>query len=931
MNRFPLKNSRKRGSYFFCYTLSFILLAFLVFSPFWLNGKSFIWKPDGLTQHYNSLVYYGNWGRSILKTLLTEHRLSVPLWDFSIGYGSDILTTLHYYVIGDPLNLLAWITPARYTEYLYAFLILLRMYLSGLTFSIFCFSMKRGKKATFAGALTYVFCGYALSMAPMHPYFINPMIYLPLLFLGVEKTLRGERGHILLGAAALSALSNFYFFYMLAILTVFYFFLRFFSMKHENMKRELFSALFRTALFSLVGTAIAAILLLPVLLQFFADARSDSSLGFAPLYGWDCLERFLDQFLSLTYTTGWTYLGFSGLALLSVALLFLKKKELLSLKIAFTLATILLLLPAAGSLMNGFSYPANRWSFGYAFLVALILSYTWPKFFTLSGSEWSGLVLILSAYLSILLFSSQVGSKGAFFSLGLALLSLTLLLRAPLGADARPLFPERFREPFLFCLLALSLVGNSLNYYREDPDGLLGRFVDAGEGFSTLERTTSGMMSVFLPEDGSLGRTAQEPVPLRNDNLNYHLRTIQYYWSLSNGAITQYFNEMALPFRERAFKYSDLNNRAQLHALAGVNRYVRHDPNEYLPYPFADLEVYEYLGDVYFTDSTDLFLPFSYTSDVFISRQTYENLPYLRRQQALMQGVLCDSIPEGFPEASLSFQEKELPFELSHHSDLVELEGRYYALKDGATLTLSFEGLENCETYLLIEGMEASSLKDLDLYQKDPLAGFFQEEWEGLSTYQKRQIKRNSFYSSYISRFPISCKSQVLDSEFSYYAAMTESSFDRSDFLVNMGYSEQGQTSITITLPYKGAYSFRNLSVLCLPLANLKTQTERLSLDRLEQISIETNFCRGNISLEDRKLLCLQIPYSPGWRAQVDGVDVPLIRANTMNMALPLEEGDHEIELYYRTPGLRIGFFLSFLGLSFWLTYFLKTSKRRRK
>ncbi len=61
------KFAQKKYFYFVCYTAAFLILALIVYSPFLYNGKSLIWKPDGLTQHYNALLYFGNWGRSILK------------------------------------------------------------------------------------------------------------------------------------------------------------------------------------------------------------------------------------------------------------------------------------------------------------------------------------------------------------------------------------------------------------------------------------------------------------------------------------------------------------------------------------------------------------------------------------------------------------------------------------------------------------------------------------------------------------------------------------------------------------------------------------------------------------------------------------------------------------------------------------------------
>ena len=55
------------------------------------------------------------------------------MWDMHIGYGSDNLTTLHYYVIGDPLTLLSVFVPEKDTEILYELLIFLRIYLAGIT------------------------------------------------------------------------------------------------------------------------------------------------------------------------------------------------------------------------------------------------------------------------------------------------------------------------------------------------------------------------------------------------------------------------------------------------------------------------------------------------------------------------------------------------------------------------------------------------------------------------------------------------------------------------------------------------------------------------------------------------------------------------------------------------------------------------------
>lgn len=919
-------NPDSRRFYFLCYTLVFLFLSAIIFLPFTYHEKSLIWRPDGLTQHFNSFVYFRNWALSALQNLAVNHQLSIPLWDSCIGYGSDILTTLHYYVIGDPLNLLALLVPVRYLEALFNFLVLLRLYLAGGAFSCYCFRMKRSRTAAIAGSLIYVFGGYGIALAPMHPYFINPMIYLPLLLIGVERIFHKEKGHLLIAMTALSAVSNFYFFYMLVILTVLYCIIRFCTMKHLNWKQELVSCLGRTLFFSLTGVCISAVLLLPVLLQFTSDMRSATGLTYAPLYEWSYYEQIFDQFISLYYLSNWTYLCFATPALLCVFLLFLKKKQFYALKIGFLILTGFLLLPAAGSFLNGLSYPTNRWDFGYAFLIALIVVYLWPDLFSLTSGEKKGLFLLFLLYGCSLCLMYVSGSSHAFFSLFLLLLTL-LYLTGGINSRLSPKAPKWLAQPqiCLLLLIFINISANSILFYRSNPDNHLNRFVNTGEGLSSLEQTTAGMASLFLEDPSDFSRYAQDMVPVRNDTLNQRANSIHYYWSLSNGAISQFFNELALPFEERSFKYDSLDNRAQLHALAGVRWYIRHDPNQYLPYPFADTTVYDYLDEIYYASRTETFLPFGYTCAPLISHDTYLSLPYLQRQQALLQSVVCEELPDSVQEAELTFYDQEIPFQISYGSDILEWEGKYYALTDQAELTLSFDGLPVCETYLLIEGLTAQDLTEKELYTKAPTAQLLEEEYNSLSVYEKNRQKRKQHYASDIAYFPITCTSEVLDTSFCYYASLTESSYERSDFLINMGYTPKEQHTITLTLPCQGIYSFRNLSVLCLPLEHLSEQVDALRQERLEQVTFQPNRITGHITLTERKLLCLSIPYSKGWTALADGKTIPLQRANTMYLALPLDAGDHSIELHYRTPGLTPSILISCSGLFIWLLYLILT------
>ena len=86
----------KKADFYILYTMVFAAISLVIYGCFYFNGKALVWSHDGVPQHINALAYYGKYLRNVLKTLVFDHKISLPMWDMHIGYGSDILTTLHY-------------------------------------------------------------------------------------------------------------------------------------------------------------------------------------------------------------------------------------------------------------------------------------------------------------------------------------------------------------------------------------------------------------------------------------------------------------------------------------------------------------------------------------------------------------------------------------------------------------------------------------------------------------------------------------------------------------------------------------------------------------------------------------------------------------------------------------------------------------------
>ncbi len=61
--------------------------------------------------------------------------------------------------------------------------------------------------------------------------------------------------------------------------------------------------------------------------------------------------------------------------------------------------------------------------------------------------------------------------------------------------------------------------------------------------------------------------------------------------------------------------------------------------------------------------------------------------------------------------------------------------------------------------------------------------------------------------------------------------------------------------------------------------------------------------------------LVLTDSYYPGWRAEVDGTQVGILRANGLHRAIPVSSGPHEIEFRYAPGSLRLGASISLASL----------------
>ena len=93
--------------FFSFYTAIFVVTSLSCFALYFILRKTFFTTYDGRVQHIAALSYYGEYLRSLFHSFFIEGKFYFKQWDFNLGFGADIIQTLHYYVIGDPFSFLS--------------------------------------------------------------------------------------------------------------------------------------------------------------------------------------------------------------------------------------------------------------------------------------------------------------------------------------------------------------------------------------------------------------------------------------------------------------------------------------------------------------------------------------------------------------------------------------------------------------------------------------------------------------------------------------------------------------------------------------------------------------------------------------------------------------------------------------------------------
>lgn len=891
------------------YTLMFLLMCIVAFLPFFTEGKSFVWGAgveDGLSQHFSALAYYGEALREFFRNLLAGHPKLV-MWDMSLGYGADILSTLNYYAIGDPLNLLYGFVSPKNTETMYNFMIVLRMYLAGITFIMYARKMKKRSYGTVIGALVYVFSGFCFRLGLRHPFFINPMIYFPLLCLGIEKIYQRERPYVFIFAVCVSAMSNYYFLYMLTIFAVIYAWIRFYKYTEENKMKNFFLTILKFGMYYTLGIAMAAVILLPSVIGFLGNGRYGKGVDWKSLivYPGKYYLLFIENFIgygNMGSNTNAGYLPIVGIVVLFT--LFSQRMKHKKYRVAFIASIIALILPIFGYAFNGFSYANNRWAFALSFIVALLTAEMYPRLFVMSKRQQIGIgagIIIYTVFCIIVNASGEeiLKNKGIMAACGLiAVFYILLLIFQRLGYDTQ----KRIVRVSMAILLLISVGVHG--YYRFDPKGYAytQEFMDQGQAYRTLKEDNIRMLSKV--NDPSVYRVHAEGYRYKNYGLINHLNTISGYYSITAKCVTDTIKGYDTLGMQYADKYKGVDQRLGLLSLAGVkyitvahNSQVAKDVSSKGDVPYG-VEKQSKKGNITLYKNKYA-LPFAYAYDSYMTEQQYEQLNGIGKEQAMLAQIILNQHPA---DKEIQHNEQRNDPDIQTIS-LPETRISSPKGKKYADITVPVE--KDKETYLYFKNLVYHGKKNGD--DNFILTG------------------RKGTKGILVTQNDVQQKIHIQSTFNPYY-------FGRKDYIVKINHqTSKAKEKVRLNFLSPGEYEFDDISLITVPKKDVLARLKERKENSMKQIQYEGNHFRGVYHAKKDQILCVTIPYSKGWKATVNGNRTKIYKANGMFMGIIMKKGTQSVKLDYETPGLKIGAWISlvaWIGLGIYGLYFEKYRKK---
>lgn len=811
-------------------------------------------------------------------------------FSFSIGMGLDNALAVASNFLS-PYNILYLIFYNANESLITGIIIVLKLASAAASFQVF--SKKVIKNDSFSSVIVSVFyalCAFSVAYGTIHIMWLDAVIILPILCVALVECIDSGKRTFLVVLYVYLFIAQFYMAYMVGMFSLL-FVICYLACLHPYKEtvfklkvKEFISIFFNWVLSGVVAVMLSAIIWAPVLFFIIANRAEDSS----------AIEELSISLLQIINSFFWgngygingdyAYIYCGTAVLLFAPLFFVSKKIRIKEKIFWSVILLFMLLCTVltplNSFMHVFDQPDNFW-YRYSFIISFIACSIVAKTLSVSLKDMNKTIkIVFSAivifYLLEQQFAPMVIPNAAFNPRLNTTLSFIFNVLFILGWMFIVYFSSKCEtKRVLLAVLAglLVVVETSTSSIFEIPQKeLADRY---NEWYDTMEKTVSEIKA----SDSGLYRTICTNCKYSNSDTMFGYNGIEDFGDEEKYVVREFLSNIGFGTSTRWTSESGYTPVSNM--LLGIKY------NILLPNENMEMEAFENLDKQYIENPEALSLGYMVGGDIVLyeysGRNAFENMNEL---VTAMTGDSSDCFVP-IPEENIIYDEMGITYSKPTQQNyakfkLTENTGDLF-------LTVKNDGFD--DVYMQVEVDEPGNY----LYDYDILGV------ENCGT----------------SDYPATLLSTV--NKMSYNKEK-----DKYNLVIHgeMGASPEEQ-------------QFENINFYSFDKENFEKHQGELAKQQLIVNEWKQGYVKGIVNvIDDKRLMFTSIPYDPGWHIYIDGEEtetVRLVNGAFLGVFLP-NAGEHEIELKYEVPGLKIGAIVSACGiLAFLAVAFEKKLKKNNK
>ncbi|MBQ4510302.1 MAG: YfhO family protein [Clostridia bacterium] len=819
------------------------------------------------------------------------------LYTFERALGGEFFGIFTYY-LASPLSCLVVLFPKESITEAVTAIMLLKCGLCGLSFAYY---LDKTRKKNVLGFMMfgtmYALCAYATTFQS-NTMWIDALIWLPLVALGIERVIRTGHFKLFVVALALTIWSNYYIGYMCCIFVALYFFCYLFSHSSDetnelNENLHWLKALGRIILYSAVAILIASLIILVAYysLSFGKSEFQDSD--FAPNLRFDIIDLVVKLFPG-TYDTvrfeGHPNIYSGLLMLIMLPVYYFTNKISAREKIFYSLLCVIFLVSfsinTVDLVWHGFQIPIwlnYRYSFMFSFVMLTMAYRGFEHYKEMESKFFFKVCAVLIATLIVIqktatffryvdgnLTEVMPDYEVIWLSIGFIAIYMVVLYFCK-----HTKLPQTLAVILLICVSLEGFAATLINWGEQ--------IADVGWASRTNYRSFISRISIATDmvqkEDDSFYRMEKTIFRKPNDAFALNMRGASEFNSTFNQGVVSFLKKTGFVSRAQSSKYFSGNE--VIDSILGI-KYV--------------------IGDGHHEDGT----PVDSVSGLYDKTYIKDGNMYIYKNPFALP--IAYAVDDKIKDATVD-NDIISPFDYMERLMGNMLGKETVSLFDSCKYNVYYTS--NCKQ---VNGDVSTELRRTDSSKK---ASF---------VYSITAVEDGSIYMFLPTPYSTMATVSINDE---FFADMF---LNDSYRIYNIGNYKKGDTvKVKFEYNHYRMYFYNDYPYFVqVNEDNLKAVTDELKLGGFNVTKHSDTKLEGTLYADSDKTVLTTIPYDSGWKVYIDGERVETYKSVETFVGFDVTKGQHTIVMKYQPTIFYIGVCTSLSGVALFVVLIILDNRKRR-